>query len=369
MRVVQTAGALLIGALFSSFLSGMVTVQAIIFYKTFPKDALRHKFLVGLLWALNLTHDACVWAGVWNYIVQNYRVTDTNQFEHIPVPISVSTYWGLSVHPTLKQLVQDFRLSHCSYLRQPIFHHFYDLLALTVYLHFFCPLVCINIQAYDFHSALCTAQFTPFVLVCETPRRWWIVLPILILAVLRMTSAFGTASQMIILGSFDVVKAEFSWMFSLGLALSSTIEIIITASFLTLFLSNRSKCVSFEPVIDSLILYSIETGAVTCAATISVLLCWLCLNENLVFLGLHFTIAKLYGNSVLATLNMRHELRKTRQSSSAPTAEVDLEVFMVNRDQHTPTSTFDIMAPRSAAAPIQVSITKSIIRCGSTKEI
>ncbi len=109
--------------------------------------------------ALNLTHDACVWAGVWNYIVQNYRVTDTNQFEHIPVcvcnstcnffpnenfrPISVSTYWGLSVHPTLKQLAQDFRLSHCSYLRQPIFHHFYDLLALTVYLHFFCPLVCI----------------------------------------------------------------------------------------------------------------------------------------------------------------------------------------------------------------------------------
>ncbi|KAF9035049.1 hypothetical protein BDZ89DRAFT_498523 [Hymenopellis radicata] len=313
MRVVQTVGALLIGALLSSFLSGMVTVQAIIFFKTFPKDALRHKILVGILWALNLAHDACIWAGLWNYIVQNYRVDNTNQFDLIPAPIPISVYLT----------------SICTF------------------------------------SAHCFCAHRIFRL-CDPHRRWWLVLPILVLAVARMTSSFGTASQMIILGSFQAVKDRYSWMFSLGLALSSVIDILITATFLKLFISNRSKCVSFEPVIDSLILYSIETGAVTCVTTISVLICWLSLNESLVFLGLHFTIAKLYANSVLATLNMRHELRRTRQLPMAPTtAEVDLEVFMVSRGGlHSPTSTFDIMAPRAAAAPIQVSITKSIIRCG-----
>ncbi|KAF9043806.1 hypothetical protein BDZ89DRAFT_216968 [Hymenopellis radicata] len=311
MRVEQTVGALLIGALLASFLSGMVSLQAIIFYKTFPKDALRHKILVGILWALNLAHDACVWAGLWNYIVQNYTVSADNQFDLVPAPIPIGVY--LTSICTFS--------AHCFYA-----HRIFML----------CP-----------------------------HRRWWLVLPILVLAVARMASAFGTASQMIKLGSFQAVKDRYNWMFSLGLALSSTIDILITVSFLKLFISNRSKCVSFEPVIDSLILYSIETGAITCVTTISVLICWLCLNNSLVFLGLHFTIAKLYANSVLATLNMRHELRRTRQPPQAPTtAEVDLGVFMVSHGAHSPTSTFDIMVPRAAAAPIQVSITKSTIRCG-----
>ncbi|KAF9017007.1 hypothetical protein BDZ89DRAFT_388580 [Hymenopellis radicata] len=277
MRVEQTVGALLIGALLASFLSGMVTLQAIIFFKTFPNDALRHKILVGILWALSLAHDACIWAGLWNYIVQNYTVSADNQFDLIPAPIPIGVYLT----------------SICTFSA-----------------HCFCA-----------HRIF---RLSPY-------RRWWLVLPILVLAVARMASAFGTASQMIRLGSFEAVKHRYNWMFSLGLALSSTLDILITATFLKLFISNRSKCVSLEPVIDSLILYSIETGAITCVTTITVLIFWLSLNNSLIFLGLHFTIAKLYANSVLATLNMRHELRRTRQPPpELTTAEDDLEVFMVS---------------------------------------
>ncbi|KAJ2927036.1 hypothetical protein H1R20_g10065, partial [Candolleomyces eurysporus] len=61
-------------------------------------------------------------------------------------------------------------------------------------------------------------------------------------------------------------------------------------------------------MVDTLALYTLENGALTCFAAIASLLCWLLMPHNLIFMGLHFVIAKLYANSLLASLNMRHQL-------------------------------------------------------------
>ncbi|KAF5385039.1 hypothetical protein D9615_000877 [Tricholomella constricta] len=42
---------------------------------------------------------------------------------------------------------------------------------------------------------------------------------------------------------------------------------------------------------------------------------WLTMNSNLIFMGLHFVIGKLYANSLLASLNTRHELRRHRRAT------------------------------------------------------
>lgn len=69
-------------------------------------------------------------------------------------------------------------------------------------------------------------------------------------------------------------------------------------------------------IINSLIVYTLETGSVTCLVTVASLICWLLMRHNLIFLGMHFAIAKLYANSLLATLNMRKRLRVDRMYSS-----------------------------------------------------
>jgi hypothetical protein len=72
-------------------------------------------------------------------------------------------------------------------------------------------------------------------------------------------------------------------------------------------------------LVDTLTLYTLENGALTCVATTASLICWLKMNNNLVFLGLHFMITKLYANSLLASLNTRKELTKRqRRNNGSP---------------------------------------------------
>ncbi|THV01289.1 hypothetical protein K435DRAFT_836909 [Dendrothele bispora CBS 962.96] len=65
-----------------------------------------------------------------------------------------------------------------------------------------------------------------------------------------------------------------------------------------------------------------ENGAITTVAT---MLCWLAM-DNLVFLGLHFVISKLYAGSVLAVLNYRARLRRVHESALSRSL-VDLDVM------------------------------------------
>jgi len=148
-------------------------------------------------------------------------------------------------------------------------------------------------------------------------RNWFLTIPIIILAILRLMSAATTTGQMIRLHSFTAFKAQFRWLFTLGLALSSTVDIIITASLLFLLHESRTGTNRLNDVIDSLIRYTFETGSLTCAGTIVTMICWLALSHSLVFMGLHFVISKLYANSLLVTLNTRQIIRSTHSSREA----------------------------------------------------
>ncbi|PCH34370.1 hypothetical protein WOLCODRAFT_148429 [Wolfiporia cocos MD-104 SS10] len=55
---------------------------------------------------------------------------------------------------------------------------------------------------------------------------------------------------------------------------------------------------------------------------IACLICWLVFPGNLVFLALHFTISKVYANSLLATLNARNSLRDRALRSHTCASEI-----------------------------------------------
>ncbi|KAK0216440.1 hypothetical protein EDD85DRAFT_962418 [Armillaria nabsnona] len=168
-------------------------------------------------------------------------------------------------------------------------------------------------------------------------RNWFLTCPILILAAFRLgenlypyrrellfyfrsyllASACVTTSEMLRLKTYSAFKEDFRWVFTLGLALSSAVDILITGSLFGLLRTSRSDAENLKAVIDSLILYTFETGSLTCAATIIDMICWITMSSNLIFMGLHFVIGKLYANSLLVTLNTRRGLRRGGQSYSA----------------------------------------------------
>jgi len=145
-----------------------------------------------------------------------------------------------------------------------------------------------------------------------TKHDWRITAPILILAVLRLCAACVTTAEMIRIKSFTGFSHQFRWVFTLGLALSSSADVLITVTLCYKLRTSRTGSLGVDNIIDSLVLYTLENGSLTCAATVLSMICWLTMPHNRLFLALHFMIAKLYANSLLGTLNARQTLRDSR---------------------------------------------------------
>ncbi|KAF8167236.1 hypothetical protein B0H34DRAFT_6932 [Crassisporium funariophilum] len=253
-----TYGALLLGALAASGLSGVFTVQCVLYFKIFPLDRTALKGLVVFVWLLDLLHTALVWSAIWGYFISNFGAS--RYVDHIPSSIALSVI--LTATLTF--------VTHCLF-------------------------------AHRIH--------------CMSERNVYITFPIMLLASGRLAAASVSGGEMIHLRSYTIFRRDFLWLFTTGLGLSSAVDILITLSLFLLLKKSRKQSVKLHGVLDSLILYTFEIGSLTCAATIASLLCWVILDDSLIFLGLHFVIGKLYANSLVATLNARQELRQAHSTA------------------------------------------------------
>jgi hypothetical protein len=136
---------------------------------------------------------------------------------------------------------------------------------------------------------------------------WFIIGPTTVLAVARVVSAIVTSSFLIHLKTFPAFTNKYSYMFTLGLAISSAVDVVITFGMCFYLQESRRGFGTMDEVIDSIIVYTINNGTLTCLSTITSMIFWLTLRKTLIFMALHFVIAKMYANSLLATLNMRRK--------------------------------------------------------------
>jgi len=94
------------------------------------------------------------------------------------------------------------------------------------------------------------------------------------------------------------------------------VDILIAGSLCWFLNKNRTGFSGMDSIINSITLYTIENGLLTCVVTILSLIFWITMPHNLIFLAMHFAISKMYANALLATLNSRKRLRGRSQSSS-----------------------------------------------------
>ncbi|KAJ7696808.1 hypothetical protein B0H17DRAFT_393350 [Mycena rosella] len=276
--VPKTMGALLIGGFFAAVLSGTVILQTLLYLTTYKSDPAGVKVLVLGVWGLDTLHSAFIWAAMWEYLIGNYG--NAVKIDYIP--------WSISLTVILTAIV-TFSV-HC------FFAHRIFLLS---------------------------------------KRNWLMASPVVILALVRLVSASVSTWEMLHYKSFVLFKLHAYWIFTLGLSVSSAVDILITVFLCYLFQSSRPDSGTINYVIDKLMLYAFETGSLTCIGTIASMICWVTMSDNLIFLGLHFVIGKLYANSLLVTLNTRQNIRRAHSTSSGERGPV---LFLETRPQQKSSS-------------------------------
>ncbi|KAI0812363.1 hypothetical protein BC629DRAFT_1589144 [Irpex lacteus] len=251
--VKATFGALLMGGLISTFLSGAVSMQAYLYARNHQTDRVRVKVLATAIWLLDVFHNMMVATSLWLYLINGFA--SDNVHDRI--------VWSLGVTVASTAV-------------------------LTFLVHgFFC---------HRLHKL--------------SKGNFFLTVPIAFVALFRLVAACVTTAEMIRLQSFSAFVAQFKWVFTLGLALSSIADVLIASGMCFFLKQNRTGTSDLDRIIDAVIYYTIENGILTSVATILSLVFWLATPHTLVYMGLHFAISKLYANSLLASLNARTTLRQ-----------------------------------------------------------
>ncbi|KAG2755482.1 hypothetical protein P692DRAFT_20767703, partial [Suillus brevipes Sb2] len=260
--VAKEYGAILLGGLLAFGLSGCVNMQFIVYWQLYSYESWRAKSLVIAIWLLDLCHSAFVAIALWDSIIVPYG--DMDEFDKIP--------WSVGPAVELTAMI--------TFLVQCVF-------AYRIY----------RLQK----------------------KRLTVVVPI----VSSCLSNFLLDDEILIIRFRLHSYAAFiqhpfpRWIITVGLSLSAFVDIMITAIMCYFLRKNRTIVTSTIRIIDTLTFWTIRNGSITSAAAIASLICWLVMPDNRTFLGLHFVIAKLYANSLLATLNARQQIRNGKQHNSS----------------------------------------------------
>ncbi|KAG2052735.1 hypothetical protein BDR06DRAFT_957439 [Suillus hirtellus] len=246
-------GAVLLGGFIASVLSGVITAQTVTYIKQYPNDTSITKSIVAVIWVLDSIHTGLVCTTSWIFMVQWFG--DDSKIDYIPVPLAISV--ALTAFLTL--------IVHCFF-------------------------------AHRIHKL--------------THNDWRISGPITVFAFLRLVAALVSTVEMIELQTMTAFRHKVEWVFTMGLILSCVVDILVTAGLCFTLRRNRSYS-NMNRVINTIVLYTLENNALTSVAIIISMICWVTM-DNLIFLGVHFVLSKLYANSLLATLNSRKQLQEER---------------------------------------------------------
>ncbi|PCH39550.1 hypothetical protein WOLCODRAFT_141307 [Wolfiporia cocos MD-104 SS10] len=296
-------GALVIGGLASTALSGIVAMQTVLYFRLFEKDRMVLKLMVALIAFLDLVHTCLVWAADFQYFVDSFG--DKNITDHV--------FWsaGLTI-------------------------------ALTAI------------------TTICVHLFFSYRLI-KLSKNYFITIPMVLLAFCRLTSALATSAELIRLGSFFEFYTHYRWLFTLGLVLSTALDVMITTSLCTyLRKSRRGGSGRLDHILDSMTLYTVENGMITCVATVLSLVFWLVIPHALIYLGLHFAISKLYANSFLASMNARKLLRahNSTSASNSGSGRHGFPVMFSNRFSTRPRG--DVETVDLTGTKLQITVDKTV---------
>jgi len=247
----NTIGAVVIGWGISSLFFGMLCIQVWTYYQRYPNDNYSYKVLVFALWALEALHQAFIGHIAWFYVVQNFG----NFLVFLEPPV-----WTLSAQTLVSSLVGTI-VKICFGMRVWKFSRG-------------------NYLVTGLIISMALAQFAT--------------------AIVYTHKAFHLHVD-----QADQIKTIGSAALSLGVVTD-----VFTAASLSYFLHQmRTGLKRSDTLINRLIIYSVNTGALTSVFSAAVLVSYNLMPSNIIYIALYFILSKLFANSCVGTLNTRRFVR------------------------------------------------------------
>ncbi|KAI0648720.1 hypothetical protein C8Q79DRAFT_466210 [Trametes meyenii] len=265
-------GAMLLGTSFGLMLYGLTVHQTYRYFRLYPRDTNLFKGIVLAILTMETLHSLIWMIACYHFLVTNYANASS----------LLTGHWQLNV-------------------------------AIT-----------------GASNLICQGFYARRVYMLGTKNRW-----IVVVAVLTMTACLGfdvaASVEAFKLSLEDFPRFSVSWLVSAAYGCAVATDVLLTGALIRVLLRSRTGFKRTDLTLDTLIVYSINTGLLTSVTGLLVFVFALILPGNYIYAGISIVNAKLYANSVLAVLNSRRSL-----SSSAKVVD-DFEMYPTNssRSQRT----------------------------------
>ncbi|KAE9391781.1 hypothetical protein BT96DRAFT_297907 [Gymnopus androsaceus JB14] len=238
-------GAFEIGTLLATTLFGATCIQVYIYFERYAKDHKLIKALVVFVWLLELGHTIAICHAL--YIMTVSWFTQPENLVILPVSVDASVLLSGLIGP----------------LEQAWFiHRLYTFSKNKVLTGVCCILSFLRIFG---SVALSGVSLQRLMLLEFDQKYWWLLMSIVIV---------GTLNDGLLAGSL-------AWYLNKS--------------------KNQTVARATNSVLNHLIMWVVETSAITSVATVSMMICFFTMPANLVYIGAYVCLAKLYANALLAS--------------------------------------------------------------------
>ncbi|KAI0654681.1 hypothetical protein C8Q70DRAFT_514348 [Cubamyces menziesii] len=261
-------GGLLIEIFIACILYGITTLQSFMYFQKYPNDALSLKLLVGAVWALETVHTAFCMQFLYAYLVEGFG--DFAYFLQIN--------WGIGV-----TVITSAGIALC-------------------------------VQGYYVWRVWCVSSKSLF---------WTVVIGVFALA--RVAFGIGSTILSYVYPEWLLFRDTKSSLVTIsgGLGSAALVDMLVALTLSYYLNKGRSSWhKESNSKINMILLYAVNTGAITGTASLLCVILFATQKQSLVFLGLVEIQAKLYANSFLGSLNARSHIRnKNNPAAQYPSFE------------------------------------------------
>ncbi|EAU80855.1 hypothetical protein CC1G_13142 [Coprinopsis cinerea okayama7 len=278
-----TIGALELGSLFSMFLFGVLSVQLHLYYQRFPDDRWYYKWMVALMWVLELGHTFCISAEVYHITISRYG----DILALIDLPFLP---WTVFITATITSFT----------------HIFYSLRAWVV-----------------------------------ISKPWCYIAPLCLLATTaRFAGSIWAGIGAVNAANVREYQRNLSWLVLTLLSSCAAIDAILAIAMVSWLWRRRIKTFARSTrLLDRIMHFTIGSGFLLSVCTVVLAISFDRLPDTMIWIAIFACQAKLYSNSVLASLNSRASLRAGRPDYSTGSNHVQLSSASRHREVTSGTGT------------------------------
>ncbi|KAJ7935298.1 hypothetical protein B0H13DRAFT_2304956 [Mycena leptocephala] len=257
-----TIGAAFAGCVLAVGLSSVLSFQTFLYFHIFPFDSSRYKFLVAWIWFVDSAHTVLICMGVWHYAIANFGNQAATAFIYPGFALNNIMTTSVTFSVNIFYLLRIHKLSR---------------------------------------------------------GNWWFTVPIALLCLARLSVSYSTSIEMFRAKTFHTFLAQSKPVLIASLSVSASTELAIAGSRWYFLRCIRAGYSMSHEAVDGVLVFTVNDGI---AVILIAAACFLTMPHYWIFTAVFFLIAKMSGNSLLATLNLRNWYRHRHVQPQARTIQM-----------------------------------------------